>query len=243
MHTKDTAETTAPSVRPSNAAPKPKPAGESEPEDPVPSMPLDALENDSLGSLGDAFSGLHVRTPEGKGQEKEKGKGGAEDDPEGEHARAEDVSSGKRPSERAPGATGRPAASSPTAATLRATHPAALSPTTTPPMAEGTGFTGMPYPTHALEPLGPEPPMAHPIIQPAACGSSYVAIHEPTTCHESDAFFGAPVGMCPATMPAQTIPEHSSIFGSGLRAPESCGGRSRGSGISSNKSLTRSPER
>ena len=66
MDTKDTAETTAPSVASTKLAPKRKPAGEPEPEDPVPSVPLSGLEVDSLESLGAAFSELHVRTPEGK---------------------------------------------------------------------------------------------------------------------------------------------------------------------------------
>ena len=203
-------------------------------------MPLSGLEDDSLGSLGAAFGRLHLRTPEGKAKEKETGKGGAKEDREGEHERSEDVSSGEKPSESAPGATKHPAASSPTPTTLLATHPAASSPTTTPRVAEGTGFAGTPYPTHGMEPLATEPPMAHPISEPVASGSSYVGIHEPTPCHDPDAFRGAPIGVCPPTMPAYTMPEHGFNFLSGLRGPESCGGSSRGSGRSSTKSLARS---
>ena len=72
MDTKDTAQTTAPSVAPAKAAPAPKPAGEPEPEVPVPSAPLSALRDDSLDGLGFAFSVLSVAGLEGKEKEKEK---------------------------------------------------------------------------------------------------------------------------------------------------------------------------
>ena len=72
MDTKDTAETTAPSVAPAKPAPAPKPAGEPEPEEPVPSVPLSGLRDDSLEGLRAAFIGLSVRGPEGKEKEKDK---------------------------------------------------------------------------------------------------------------------------------------------------------------------------
>ena len=72
MDTKDTAETTAPSVAPAKPAPAPKPAGEPEPEVPVPSVPLSGRKHDSLDGLGVAISGLSVEGPEGKEKEKEK---------------------------------------------------------------------------------------------------------------------------------------------------------------------------
>ena len=72
MDTKDTAETTAPSVAPANPGSAPKPAGEPEPEEPVPSVPLSGLGDDSLEGLRAAFSGLSVRGPEGKEKEKQK---------------------------------------------------------------------------------------------------------------------------------------------------------------------------
>ena len=240
MDTKDTAETTTPSVAPAKLAPKPKPVGEPEPEDPVPSVPLSGLEDDSLGSLGAAFSELHVRTPEGKAKEKDTREGGAEDDREGEHVRTDDVSSGERPSGSALGGTEHPTASSSTATTLPATHPATSSPTTTPPVAEGTGFTGMPYPTHGVEPVATEPPMAPSVSEPVASGSSYVGIHEPAPCPEPGAYHRAPVGVCPLPMPGYTMLEPGFTSLSGLRGPESCGGRSRGSRRSSNRSLARS---
>ena len=72
MDTKDTAETTGPSVAPARPAPAPKPAAEPEPDEPVPSVPLSGLGDDSLEGLRAAFSGLSVRGPKGKEKEKEK---------------------------------------------------------------------------------------------------------------------------------------------------------------------------
>ena len=72
MDTKDTAVTTELSVAPAKPAPAPKPAGEPEPEEPVPSVPLSGLGDDSLEGLRAAFSGLTVRGPDGKEKEKEK---------------------------------------------------------------------------------------------------------------------------------------------------------------------------
>ena len=54
------------------------------------------------------------------------------------------------PEESAPSASDLPAVSSPTTTTLPAAHPATSSPTTTPPMAEGLGLTGKPYPTSCV---------------------------------------------------------------------------------------------
>ena len=222
MDTKDTAERIAPSVAPAKQAPTPKPGGEPEPEVLVPSVPCSGLEDDSLRSLEVAFSGLHVPTPEGKAQEKETGEGGAKDVLEGQQERSEDASSGDRPSESALGATEHPVASSPTTTPIPATHPAVSSPTTTPSLAEGTGFTGRSYPTHGVEPLATEPPMAHLASKPAASGSFHLGIHEPTPSHKPDAFCGAPVGVCPPTIPAYTMPEHGFTSLNGLRGPQSC---------------------
>ena len=72
MDTKDTAETTAPSVPPAKPAPAPNPAGEPEPEVAVPSVPLSGLREDSLDGLGVAFISPSVGGPEGKEKQKEK---------------------------------------------------------------------------------------------------------------------------------------------------------------------------
>ena len=201
-------------------------------------MPLGRHQHDFLGSLEAALSELHVRTPEGKAKEKATREGGAEDDCEGKHVRTDDVSTSERPSEIAQGVTEHPTASSPTATTLPATHPATSSPTTTPRAAEGTGISGMPYPTHAVEALATEPPMAPSVSEPVASGSFYVGIHEPAPCLEPGAYHRAPVGVCPLPMPSYIMPLPGFASLSGLRGPESCGGRSRGSRRSSNRSVT-----
>ena len=184
MDTKHTAEMTAHSMAPAKPAPILKSRCEPEPQDPVPSVPLSGLEDDPLPILPAAFSGLPARTPEGKAKEKETEEGGAEDNPEGGL-------------EQSPSATENPATSSPTATTLRATHPAASSPTTTPSAVEGTGFTGMPYITPGVERLATEPTMAHPVSERVASCSSYVRIHEPDWFHATDPFPGAPIGVFP----------------------------------------------
>ena len=71
-------------------------------------MSFSGLQDDSCGSLGAAFSGLHMRTLEGKAKEKETGKIGAKDDRESQHERSEDVFSNEKCSESWPGATGDP---------------------------------------------------------------------------------------------------------------------------------------
>ena len=72
MDTKDSAETTGPSVASAKPEPAPKPGGEPEPEEPVPSVPLSGLGDDSPEGLRAAFSGLSVGGPEGKEKEKAK---------------------------------------------------------------------------------------------------------------------------------------------------------------------------
>ena len=72
MDTNDSAKKTAPSVAPAKPGPAPKPAGEPEHEEPVPSLPSSGLGDDSLERLEASFSGLSVGRPEGKEKEKEK---------------------------------------------------------------------------------------------------------------------------------------------------------------------------
>ena len=114
-------------------------------------MPLTWLGDDSLEGLRAAFSGLTVGGPEGRKKEKEKealDTGAEEVDPGDGHERSAEVPFDDKPVERVPSASDYPAVPSPTTSTLPATHPATSSPTTTPPMAEGLGLTGMPYPTY-----------------------------------------------------------------------------------------------
>ena len=132
--------------------------------------------------------------------------------------------------EGAPSASGLHASPSPTTATLRTPDPAATTstPITTPPMADGTGFTGMPtYLAYGVDP-------------------SYTAIPEATTTRELVASTSAPGWYAadyhhslPATGAYVDVPGYATL--SGLRrGPESCRSRSRGSQRSSNRSLTRS---
>ena len=182
MDTKDTAETTAPSVAPAKPAPAPEPAGEPGREEPVPSVPLSGLGDDSLEGLRAAFSGLSVGGPEG--EEKEKGKqavdmGAEEVDPGDGHEPSNEAPFDYKPVESSPSASDYRAVPSPTTTTLRATHPATSSPTTTPPMAEGLGFTGMPYPTYGVTPAATVPPTATAVSEPVASSSTYTGVPEP----------------------------------------------------------------
>ena len=155
MDTKDTAQTTAPSVAPAKPAPARKPAGEPEPEEPVPSVPLSGLGDDSLEGSRSAPSGLSVGGPEGKekGKEKQAVDTGAKGvDPGDGHEPSDEVPFEDKPVESAPSASDYPAVPSPTTTTLPATHPATSSPTTTPHMAEGLGSTGLPYLTYGVTP-------------------------------------------------------------------------------------------
>ena len=133
--------------------------------------------------------------------------------------------------EGAPSASGLHASPSPTTTTLPTPDPAAVTstPITTPPMAEGTGFTGMPtYPAYGVDPSTTAFPEATTASEPVASSSAprwYAAdYHHPLPAT------GAYVA---------DVPGYATL--SGLRrGPESCGSRSRGSGRSSNRSLTRS---
>ena len=250
MDTKDTAETTAPSVAPAKPAPAPKPAGEPEPEEPVPSVPLSGLGDDSLEGLRGAFSGLSVRGPEGKEKEKEKQAVdmGAEEVYLGdEYGPSDEVPFKDTPVESAPSACDFPAVPSPTTTTLPARHPATSAPTTTPPMGEGLGFTGMPYPTYGVTPVATVPPMATAVSEPVASSSTYTAVPEPMPRCYQDGYHRPKAGVYMSEIPGYAAPEPGYTMPapdftslSGLRGPESFDGRSRGSGRSSNRLLTRS---
>ena len=132
--------------------------------------------------------------------------------------------------EGAPSASGLHASPSPITTTLPIPDPAAATstPITNPPMAEGTGFTGMPtYPAYGLGPPTTAVPEATTASEPVASSSAprwYAAdYHHPL----------------PATAAYVDVPGYATLSGL-MRGPESLGGRSRGSGRSSNMSLTRS---
>ena len=249
MDTKDTAKKTAPSVAPAKPAPGPKPAGEPEPEEPVPSVTLSGLRDDFLEGLGTAFSGLSVGGPEGKEKEKKKeavDMGIEEKHPGDGHQPSDETPFEYKPLESAPSASDFPAVPSPTTTTLRATRPATSSPTTTPAMAEGLGFSGMPYSTYGVTPAATVPPMATAVSKPVASSSTYTGVPEPMPRRYDDdyhrpraAVYMTGIPGYPAPEPGSTMPAPGFTSLSGLGGPESCGGRSRASGKSSNKSLTR----
>ena len=180
MDTKDTAEKTAPSVAPTRPTHRPRP-GEPEPEEPVPSVPLSGLGDDTLEGLVAAFSVVSVGGAEGKDEEKEKealDMGVEEEDPGDGHGSSDEVPFDDRPGESTPSASDHPAVPSSTTTTLPATHPTTSSPTTTLPMAESVGLTGMPYPTYGGTPAATAPPMATAVSEQVASSSTYTGIRE-----------------------------------------------------------------
>ena len=198
MDTKDTVEKTGPSVAPAKPAPAPKPAGEPEPEEPVPSVPLSGLGDDSLEGLRAAFSGLSVRGPEGKEKEKEKqavDMGAEEVHPGDGYGPSDEAPLQDTPEESAPSASDFPAVPSPTTTTLQPTQPATSSPTTTPPMAEGLGFTGMPYPTYGVTPAATVPPLATAVSEPVASSSTHTGAPEPMPRRYEDGYHRPAAGV------------------------------------------------
>ena len=130
--------------------------------------------------------------------------------------------------EGAPSASGLQASTSPIATTLPTPDPAAATPTpiTSPPMAEGTGFTGMPtYPAYGVNPPTTAFPEATTTSEPVASSSA-------PRWYAADYYHPLP-----ATGAHVDVPGYATL--SGLRrGPESCGSRSRGLGRS--RSLRRS---
>ena len=118
----------------------------------------------------------------------------------------------------------------PITTTLKTPDPAAetSTPITNPPMAEGIGFTGMPtYPAYGSNP-------------PTTAFPEATTTSEPVTSSSAPQWYAADYHHpLPATGAYVDVPGYATL--SGLRrGPESCGNRSRGSGRSSNRSLTRS---
>ena len=94
------------------------------------------------------------------------------------HEPSDEVPFNDKPVESAPSASDHPAVPSRATTTLPATHLATSSPTTTPPMAEGLGFTGMPYSTYRVTAAATAPPMATAVSEPVASSSTYTGIPE-----------------------------------------------------------------
>ena len=200
----------------------------------VPSVPLHGpvdVVDDSLEGLQSAFRALSVEevdtNPVKRKREREKDTGESMAD-EGEDHEHDPTS--KSIFEGAPSASGLHASPSPTTTTLPTPDPAATTstPITTPPMAEGTGFTGMPtYAAYGVDP-------------------STTALPEATTTSEAVGSSSAPRWYAAdyhhplrATGAYVDVPGYATL--SGLRrGPDSCRSRSRGSGRFSNRSLMRS---
>ena len=130
--------------------------------------------------------------------------------------------------EGAPSASGLHASPSPITTTLPTPDPAAATstPMTNPPKAEGIGFTGMPtYPAYGVNP-------------PITAFLEATTTSEPVTSSSAPRWYAADYHHpLPATGASVDVPGYATF--SGLRrGPESCGSRSRGSGRSSNRSLT-----
>ena len=209
-------------------------------------MPLSGQGDDSLDGLRAAFSVLSVGGPEGKEKEKEKqavDMGAEEVDRRDGHGPSDEVPFEDKPVESAPSASDYPAVPSPTTTTLPATHPATSSTTTTPPMSEGLGFTGMPYPTYGVTRAATVPPMATAVSEPVASSSTYTGVPKPMPRRYEDGYHRPAAGVYTtwipgyaAAEPSYTMPAPGLTSLSGLRCPESCAGRSRGSERSSNRS-------
>ena len=170
-----------------------------------------------------------------------------EADPGDGHEPSDEVPLDDKPVGSASSASDHPAVPSPTTTTLPATHPATSSPTTTRPMAEGLGFTGMPYSTYGVTPAAAVPPMATTVSEPVASSSTYTGVPESMPRRYKDdyhrpaaAVYVTGIPGYAAPEPGYTMPAHGFTSLSALRGPESCGGRSRGARRSSNKFLTRS---
>ena len=208
-------------------------------------MPLSGLGDDSLEGLRTAFSGLSIRGAESKEKEKEKQAGdmGAEEVYPGDgHGPSDQVPFEDTAAEIAPSASDFPAVPSPATTTLPATHPATSPPTTTPPMAEGLGFTGMPHPTYGVTPAATVLPMATAVSERVASSSTYTGVLEPMPRRYEDGYHRPVAGVYMTEIPGYAAPEPGYTMPapgftslSGLRCPESCGGRSRGGGRSSNR--------
>ena len=151
-------------------------------------MPLSGLGDESLRA---AFSGLSVGGPEGKEKEKDTqavDMGAEYVDPWDGHELSDEVFFEDKPVGSARSASDYPAVPSTTTITLPATHPATSSPTTTPPMAERLGLTGMPYSTNGVTSALTVPPMATAVSEPVASSSTYTGVHEPMPRRYKDGY-------------------------------------------------------
>ena len=225
----DTDVKTAPEAPAMPAPGEPGPRPSAVPPEPL-HGPVDVAE-DSMKELQSAFGALSVEEvdthPVKRRRDRERDAGESIGD-QGEYQ-------GHNPTndhtfEGAPSASGLHASPSPITTTLPTPNPAAAksTPITNPPMAEGTGFTGMPtYPAYGVNP-------------PATAFPEATTTSAPVTSTSAPRWYAADYHHpLPATGAYVDVPGYATL--SGLRrGPESCGSRSRRSGRSSNRSLTRS---
>ena len=198
----------------------------------VPSEPLHGpvgVAEDSMGGPQSAFRALSVEEmdthPVKRKREREKDAG--------ESIADEGADQGHDPTndptfEGAPSASGLHASPSPITTTLPTPDPAAATstPITNPP--EGIGFTGMPtYPAYGVNP-------------PTTAFPEATTTSEPVTSSSAPRWYAADYHHPPPATGAYVDPPGYATLSGLRRGPESCGSRSRGSGRSSNRSLTRS---
>ena len=227
----DTDVKTAPEAPAMPAPGEPGPGPSAVRSEPLPG-PVDVAEK-SIEVLQAAFRALSVEEvdthPVKRKREREREKDA------GESIADEGADQGHDPTndhtfEGAPSASGLHASPSPITTTLPTPDPAAATstPITNPPMAEGIGFTGVPtYPAYGVNP-------------PTTAFPEATTTSEPVTSSSAPRWYAADYHHpLPATGAYVDVPGYATL--SGLRrGPQSCGSRSRGSGRSSNRSLTRS---
>ena len=228
----DTDVKSAPEAPARQAPGEPGPGPSAVPSEPL-HGPVDVAE-DSLDGLQSAFRALSVEEvvtqPVKRKRESEKDAGDEADEGEDQ---GQDLTNDPT-FEGAPSASGLHASPSRITTTLPIPDPAAATstPIINPPMAEGTGFTGMPaYPAYGLDP----PTSAFP---DATTASESLASSSAPRSYAADYHHPLPATGTYVDVPGYA-PGYASLIGL-RRGPESLEGRSRGSGRSSNRSLTRS---
>ena len=74
-------------------------------------------------------------------------------------------------------------------------------------MAEGLGFTGMPYPTYGVTQPATVPPMATAVSKPVACSSTYTGAPEPLPRRYEDVHHRCAAGVYMTGIPGYAAPE------------------------------------
>ena len=73
-------------------------------------------------------------------------------------------------------------------------------------MAEGLGFTGMPYPTYGVDSFGAAPPMATAVSQPVASSSTHTGICESMPRRHTDDYQRPAMGVYMTRIPGYSAP-------------------------------------